>query len=341
MVGNFLFIQIPLDESSTSRYSSYYEVLCRRTVSMLTDWRQFGRRLAGLLFLAVCCCAVSCNVFPPKEKTGSAGNPLQPMPQSAETIGIDVFVVRVPYHNREQLRQLWAEVDEQWGSPTLRRELMDQGLRIGVQGVSLSPTLATLINATATPQKPVEPLEISVADLQKDPPVQKHSRNMRPGMQTLLQPYADPVPEMPLFWSEGGQLCGKTFKDAEGLIGLVATPLKGGQVRFDITPEIIHGTLETKIHFQGGVMFPETAKPKHVFYNLAVSLDLLPGQWIVIGPASENCSGIGRCFFVRARGEVEQKVILLRLARSQRDTVFDDTPLPEIGPADFRMLERN
>ena len=259
-----------------------------------------------------------------------------------ETVGIDVFVVRIPYHNRELLRQLWAEVDEQWGSPTLRRELMGQGLRVGIQGVSLSPTLAKLINVTATPSpQAMDPTEVSVAELQKDPIIRPQSLRMLPGMLALFQPYTDSVPEMPLFWSEGGHFCGKTFKDAEGLIGLVATPLKGGQVQFEITPEVVHGTMERKFSLQGGVMFPETARPRHVFYNLAVTLDLLPGQWIVMGPVSENCSGIGRCFFTRDRGETEQKVILIRLSRSQRDTVFDNAMFLDDAPGDFRMLDRN
>ena len=312
---------------------------------MPTDRRRLffdGRRWTGTLLLAVCCCAVSCKHFAGPEKSGNVNELLPPLSMASEVVGIDVFFVRIPYYNRELLRQLWSEVDEQWGSPTLRRELMDQGLRIGIQGVSLSPTLTQLIDAKATPSPPTtDIIEVSVAELQKDPIVRKQSFRMMSGMYTLFQPYADPIPEMALFWSESGQFCGKTFKDAEGWIGLVATPLKGGQVRFEVTPEVVHGTKERRFNFHSGVMFSETAKPRHVFYNLTVSLDLLPGQWIVMGPASENCSGIGRCFFTRERGETEQKVILIRLARSQRDTVFENSLLPDASRDNFQMLERN
>ena len=312
---------------------------------MAANQRQlFGRRRwTGFLLLAVCCCAVSCKFSGHKSTNTGGGNPLlHPVPMSQEAVSIDVFMVRIPLHHRELLRQLWAEVDEQWGSPTLRRELMNQGLRVGIQGVSLSPALTKLINATAAPSTlSADPTEISVAELQKDPIVKQQSRQMLPGMHTLFQPYADSVPEMPIFWHENGYFCGKTFKDAEGLIGLVATPLKGGQVRFEITPEVAHGTVETKYNFHGGVMFTETAKSRHPFGNLAVSLDLLPGQWIVMGPVSENCSGIGRCFFTRDRGETEQKVILIRLARSQRNNLFDNETLFDVPPGDSRMLDRN
>ncbi len=293
----------------------------------------------GLLSLLVCCCAVSCKQIPPKESSGN--NLLQSPAASPETVGVDVYFVRIPYQNRELLRQLWSEVDEQWGSPALRRELMDQGLRIGIQGVSLTPTLSKLINATATPPQTAHPTEVAVAELQKDPLVDGKHRRLMPGMQALFRPYSDSVPEMPLFWSEGGQFCGKTFRDAQGLIGVVATPKKNGQVRFDITPEVVHGSMETKYSFQGGVMFPEVGRPTHVFYNLALSLELLPGQWIVIGPVSENCSGIGRCFFTRDRGETEQKVILMRLVRTQRDVVFENMPLPEVAPGgESSLIER-
>ena len=308
---------------------------------MLSEQRKsIGRRLiSGFLFLIVCCCAVSCKQIPEREQGGELLHRSAPPP---DTVGVDVYFVRIPFQDRELLRQLWSEVDEQFGSPSLRRELMDQGLRIGIQGVALSPTLATLINATAAAPPTRDPTEISVAELQKDPIIRRQYWQMAPGMQILLRPYRETVPEMPLFWSDGGQFCGKTFKDAQGLIGVVTAPLKDGKVRFTITPEVVHGSLETKYKFESGVMFPEIARPKHIFHNLSLSLDLLPGQWIVIGPVSEHCSGIGRCFFIQDVGGTEQKVILLRLARTPRDIVFENTPLPEINPVgDSQFFDRN
>ena len=310
---------------------------------MLSERRtQTGRWLiSGFLFLVVSCCAVSCKSISKQE----IGNHeiLQPSTPPPNTVGVDVYFVRIPFQNRELLRQLWSEVDEQFGSPILRRELMDQGLRIGIQGVALSPTVSMLINATSTPPSPtLAPTEVSVAELQRDPIVRQQHLPLLVGMQALLCPYPDTVPEMPLFWSDAGRFCGKTFKDAQGLIGLMAAPLKDGRVRFDMTPEVVYGSAGTTYKLQGGAMFQETTKPKHVFYNLVFSLDLLPGQWIVMGPASEHCSGIGRCFFTRERGETEQKVILIRLAKTQRDIIFENAPLPEVDPfGTLPMLERN
>jgi len=299
------------------------------------------RRLISGLLLLFCCGEISCTSISERNKSGS-GEILHHSTSPPDTVAVDAYFVRIPFHDRELLRQLWSEVDEQLGIPQLRRELMTQGLRIGIQGVSLSPTLSKLINATAVPPPTQDPTEVSVAELQKDPIVSRQAWQMMPGMQALLRPYRDSVPEMPLFWSDGGHFCGKTFKDAEGLIGITATPLRDGKVRFEITPEVVHGSMEATYNFQSGVIFQEVAKPKHVFYNLAFSLDLLPGQWIVIGPASENCSGIGRCFFTRDRGETEQKVILLRLTRTQRDIIFENSPLPEVKPEDDSpFLDRN
>ncbi len=296
---------------------------------------------AGFILLPLIFCAVACRPIPKTETPAGTTELLHSSQPRPDMVGVDAYIVRVPYGQRELLRKLWTEVDEQMIPPVLRRELMDQGLRVGIQGVSMSPTLSTLLNLTATPS-PGNDWEVSVADLPKEPLVNRQYRYLMPGVQAMLHPYADTVPEMPLFWSDGGGLCGKTFKDAQGLVNVTAQPLPGGQVRFSVTPELVYGTPETSFRMQGGVVFPETAKPKHTFHSLAIALDLLPGQWIVIGPVSATCSGVGRCFFTREVGNTEQKVILLRLARIHHDPIFDRTPLPEAPSlADSPILERN
>jgi len=44
-----------------------------------------------------------------------------------------------------------------------------------------------------------------------------------------------------------------------------------------------------------------------------MSIKLLPGQWLVIGPTGPNPPGLGKPFFTRDNGRAEQKIMVFRL----------------------------
>ncbi|MDR0391793.1 MAG: hypothetical protein LBH59_07800, partial [Planctomycetaceae bacterium] len=58
------------------------------------------------------------------------------------------------------------------------------------------------------------------------------------------------------------------------------------------------------------------------------SVDLLSGNWLILGPASGNCDGVGRCFFVRGEEQVEQRIIAIRLAAIKRPNTTIEKPTP-------------
>lgn len=262
-----------------------------------------------------------CKMFVP-EQVGSSSGLLQQTEVPANTVGIEIFMIRVTPQQQSLVRQLWLEVDEQMIPPMLRHELREQGFRAGIQGAYLSATLSQLINVTGTPSEVAKTTgdgmnEVSVADLPTDPSVTRHFRNLLPGMNAAVPPFEDSVSEMPLFWNENGRICGKTYRDARGLIRLSAKAQPDGSVRFEIVPELEFGATETKIRVQSAITFYESGKPRRVFEPLTLALDLLPGQWIILGPSSPNCGGIGRGFFTRGSERNEQKLIAIRLAHVQ------------------------
>lgn len=262
------------------------------------------------------------------------------------TVGIDVFVIRVSPQQQALVNQLWLEVDEQMIPTALRYELRDQGIRIGVQGSYLSASLSQLINVTGARNGEGKPETgetdgVSVAELQNNPTVTRQYRNLMPGMRGVVHPFEDTIDELSLFWNENGRICGKTYKDARGLVALSAKTQSNGTVRFEMTPELEYGEPETKIRHENAVFFHQSGKPRKMFDSLAVSLDLLPGQWIIIGPTSGDCEGIGRGFFTRGTEKNEQRYIAIRLANMKRSASVATPGVGPIAPPEFAIPERN
>lgn len=289
---------------------------------------------------------VACIPFKGTETVPQTGNlfPQRELPEN--TVGIDIFVVRVSPQQQVLVNQLWLEVDEQM-IPTMQRyELRDQGLRLGVQGSYLSSSLSQLINVTASrsgERKPEtgETDGVSIAELQDNPAVTRQYRNLMPGMRGVVQPFEDTIAELSLFWNENGRICGKTYKDARGLITLSAKTQKNGMVRFEISPELEYGEPETKIRHENAVFFHQSGKPRKMFESLAVSLDLLPGQWIIIGPTSSDCKGIGHGFFTRGTEKNEQRLIAIRLANMKRSDPASRGISSAVNSPEQNIPERN
>lgn len=283
----------------------------------------------------------------PEEPTGkNIDHLLQQGQIPSDSVGIEIFTIRTTPQQQELVRQLWMEVDEQMIAPPLRRDLMEQGIRIGVLGDLLTPALSQLIHVTGDARTGNANMfhdfqEVSVAEIPHDPPVTRQYRNLLPDMRASLKAFDYPVPELSRFWFENGRFCGQTYKDALGLICVSARNQNNGTVRFDIVPELEYGTMERRIRIHSAMMIPENGRPRLPFVSLTVTQNLLPGQWILIGPAIPDCSGIGRVLFIRGNEEPEQKILAVRLIKMKKNTPNgSNIPEPENG-IDFLFQERN
>jgi hypothetical protein len=291
----------------------------------------------------------ACHLIKKPEPTTTGKNIDQLLQQGqipSDSVGIEIFTIRTAPQQQELVRQLWLEVDEQMIAPSLRRELMEQGIRAGVLGDLLTPALSQLLHVTGDAKAGNINMfgdfqEVSVAEIPHDPPVTRQYRNLLPEMRASLKAFEEPVPEFSRFWFENGQFCGQTYKDALGLICVSVHNQNNGTVRFDIVPELEYGTTERRIRIHSAMMIPESGRPRLPFVSLTVTQNLLPGQWILIGPTVLNCSGIGRVFFIRGNEEPEQKILAIRLIKVKKNTPSgSNIPEPEKG-TDFLFQERN
>ncbi|MDR0391299.1 MAG: hypothetical protein LBH59_05300, partial [Planctomycetaceae bacterium] len=168
--------------------------------------------------------------------------------------------------------------------------------------------------------------EISVAEASRELPVSRQLQNLYPDMRMVLKPFNTPLYELSLFENDGGQIWGKTYTNAQGQFGLTTKSAEGGKVRFEVVPELEYGLLETRMYSRQGIMFTETGKPRRVYDSLKISVDLLAGNWLILGPTSGNCGGAGRCFFIRGEEQVEQRIIAIRLVAIKRPNTTIEKP---------------
>ncbi|MDR2757243.1 MAG: hypothetical protein LBC20_16215 [Planctomycetaceae bacterium] len=304
--------------------------------------------IISVIFTLILIFGTACHLIKkPEPTTGkSIEHLLQQGQTSSDSVGIEIFTIRTTPQQQELVRQLWLEVDEQMIAPPLRRELMEQGIRMGVLGDLLTPALSQLIHVTGDAKAGNVNMfsdfqEVSVAEIPHDPPVTRQYRNLLPDMRASLKAFEEPVPELSRFWFENGQFCGQTYKDALGLICVNARNQNNGTVRFDIVPELEYGTMERHIRIHSAMMIPENGRPRLPFVSLTVTQNLLSGQWILMGPTTPNCSGIGRVLFIRGNEEPELKILAIRLIKMKKNPPNgSNIPEPEKG-TEFLFPERN
>ena len=251
-------------------------------------------------------------------------------------VAVVFYRVRIRYEDRQLLEDFWNDdgTTDLVIPVDLRRRLAAEGIRIGVQGRSLSPTLARLleldkvqlaessgkITERTTDIQQADSFEINTNEMLLEPLVNRQffTLSALPGKRCIVNTYDDPLPKTTLFWNQGG-LCGKTYLKAQGTIDLstIAYP-DGSGIRFDLLPVLKYGDPKHTSRFANGFYIPEFDQEKLTYDSLKMSIKLLPGQWLVIGPTGPNPPGLGKPFFTREKGQPEQKIMIFRLTTEEK-----------------------
>jgi hypothetical protein len=67
----------------------------------------------------------------------------------------------------------------------------------------------------------------------------------------------------------------------------------------------------------------EAARPKRVFEQLRLKVDMAPGQMLVVGCASERPGSLGHYFFTEPKADaLLDKLLIIRLAQAGPDRSF-------------------
>lgn len=284
-------------------------------------------------------CQLLPEFFAPGKKPPNNDEPFAfaSLPSDRNTITVEVMTIRVPYEQRHLLENLWNETDEQVVNAELRRRLGENGLRFGVQGAAMPPALARLLPnpriqniriGAPEEQNPNgfdSPFEIrkSADEFDKEPMATRQNITFLANNRAELKPREEVVKELNLFEYDkfGSPIC-ETYKDVHGRFILTGNSQSDGSVTFEILPELEYGEQKMVLWAENGEYHRNFLRPQRIFDQLKVSHRIFPGQWLIIGPSSENAIGLGKYFFTRDMGETEQKVVIIRLANSHGDGFF-------------------
>lgn len=302
-------------------------------------WHRLREVLCGLLVaLGVALCASGCATW----QHPSAGQP-PTQPPAPETVALDVIIARVPLGDSMANGAMWNEIDEQPLPAPLRRLMAANGLRAGVIGTRLPPALEELLKLSETPPSS-DPVK-QVVDFENAPPLNHRLVRIVSGRRTniICTGEASRHAELPVLVREAdGGLRGRTYRQVMGLLATHATLAGDGCVRLELVPEIEHGEPRRRFEPSDGMMKIEFGPPHEKYDFLRMSLALSPGQMLLVTGMADRPGSLGYQFFMEPDAQKpQQKLLLVRLAQTQYDDLFNGDALDDWPPQDEAATRNN
>lgn len=251
---------------------------------------------------------------------------------SPQAVALDIISVSLPDDATSDV--IWNQIDEQQLSAEERRRLDQSGLRVGLIAGQMPRELERTVGITATPDDLMQPQAVASDD---EATAQIRHMQLRLGGDhhgTILA--GGMHEELPLLTSRAGrdgpELTGQTYRQAQGEFRVAARQLDDGRIFVELTPELVHGDVSMQYTATDGVLRPQPGRPKVVFDDLKCALPLSAGQMLVIGPSAARRGAIGQAFLSQEiGGRSRQKLLLVRLAQTQYDALFNEA-LPPAAP---------
>jgi hypothetical protein len=248
-------------------------------------------------------------------------SPLAPARMSPDSCVLDVFFIRVPFADPRVNEDLWQELDEQHFPADLRDRLVRNGFRVGVVDGQIPIVLSDLLELGDKPAPTNEISSVNLADLNSNPRVMRQHMQIRASKPSQIVA-SGTYEQLPVLLCESNSLSGETYNQAQGIFNLKAQPLPDGRVRLDVIPEVHHDQpMQRRIADQGVMRF-DFSRPKRVFEDLALSASLSPGGMLIMTNVPNRTGSLGHHFFTENTGQLEQKLLVIRLSQTQHDGLF-------------------
>lgn len=278
------------------------------------------------LGLAVC---VSCTPWRPEGKS-----PLKPARMSPDAMVLDVFFVPVKFDDPEANVVLWQELDEQHFAPEVRRELGERGFRVGLTGGQIPVTLSKLLELKDKPAPGSGGSTVSLDTGDVESGVLWRHMPLRTGRRGEIHASGTYEKVPVLARDAAGNLGGRDYRQAEGVLSVKAYPQPDGRVRLDVVPELHHGEVKQRFVGDRGMWRLEAGKARRPFDELAFSSTLTAGQMLVVGSLPSRLGSLGHYFLTdESSGNLQQRLLVLRLSQTQHDELFapaEVLPLDEL-----------
>jgi hypothetical protein len=304
--------------------------LFRFVASFMPSSRRSPARVSACLsLLAILVLAGCMNPFmvsSPKKKSL-----LQPPHMSPDSVSLDMFFVRFPFGDSEINEKLWKEIDEQHFPAELRERLARNGFRVGIVSNPMPDELAKLLELSDKPAPADEQGGTKVTKLDGEP------RVLRRFLQLPAQKRGEIIasgvyPQLPVLVHASGQLSGQTYEQAQGIFAIRSFPQPDGRVRLELVPELHHDQMRQHWVGDQGMMRLEVSRPKQIYDDMSVSAEFSPGTILILSSLPNRQGSLGHYFFTENDGRLQQKLLLVRLAQTQHDGLFNPPEPLKLDP---------
>lgn len=261
------------------------------------------------VIIAVCCLtSLGCGLWNPTAEPPSQLPQLRPASNKAM---LDIAFLRVPA-DEAALSDLWTELDEQHMDGGTRSRLAENGIRCGIVGRQLSPSLEKLVERSKEQTQAQTGLVQGVT-------IQRFQCSLGDSRQLAATAEQE---QLIVLHKQGQSVVGNTYSQAQCFFDLRCDQASADTVRLLLTPEIHHG--EPRRHFngsQGAIQFT-VRKDKVTYEDLTIATHLSAGQTLVLASAADP-KGLGANFFVQDDGGVRYtKLLLVRLVQAPDERLF-------------------
>ena len=271
----------------------------------------------GVLALAVLATAGGCTPI-----INQVRSPLARPQMSPDSVVLDVFFIRIPFDDPEANGPLWAEIDEQHFPAGLRRRLVRNGFRAGLVGGQIPVGLSQLLELGDKPVPSGASNQTNLGDFSSEPRVLRRHLQLRAGRRSEIVT-SGVHDELPVLIADPDGLRGQTYSKAQGVLAVKAFSERDGRVRLDLVPELHYGESQQRYVGTQGALRLEAGRPRRAFDPMAVSATLAPGHMLVLSSLPSRPGSLGHHFFTQeSGGQLEQKLLVIRLAQTQHDDLF-------------------
>ncbi len=290
---------------------------------------------AALMLLA--CMASGCQLFPSNHPMLHGRSPLKPAPPSPDSVAMQIIWARFPANDPVLDDADWRDIDETQIEPAVRRELVNNGLRAGIISGSMPPAIEKVLHQQSDADSSTEEGQESTpghdeskaTQLLTEPIVHGRIRRLRRNERFEIQA-SETYASMPLLVSNGAELTGRTYEQADAIYALRVSPRPDRTAIVELTPEVHYGA--PRLRFTGGddgILRQASLKDHALFDRLRLSVKLAPGEMLVLMSMPDAGSRLGHYFHsVDSVDGPQQKLILIRLAEFPPSNTFADATQP-------------
>jgi hypothetical protein len=264
----------------------------------------------------------------PGDTMAKGHSPLKPAQPSPDSVAMEIIWARFPANDPVLGDAAWREIDETQIEPSVRSELLKNGIRAGVVGAVVpAPIYRVLHQRESTPDDNQSDSTKKNTQLMTEAIVHGHVLRVRRNQRTDIQA-SEEYASLPLLMPGGPELGGHTFQQAKAVYCLRVDPQPDRTALVDLTPEIQHGAPRLRFTTgDDGILKQGSLNEKKVFEQLHLSVRLAPTEMLVLMSLPNSGSRLGHYFHTVDSPEgPQQKLILIRLAQMPPSDTFDTKP---------------